>query len=148
VTNPIAVKVYNFTPIKLIDYTFRNELVKPLGIDEPGSVVSEFDYAGWFFCEEIGFFVDSRYMEFVKEIRAELADPPFKGCSHGRRATRNRGCTGPLCAFALRLSQQNQRARRVMESGGIRTYARDEAYIHKDQIASAFVGLGIGLKFR
>jgi hypothetical protein len=33
---------------------------------------------------------------------AELANKQFVGKIHGRRSTRNAGCTGPLCKKALR----------------------------------------------
>ncbi len=144
----MAVKTYDLTPTQKVEHFYKDYLIKPRTFDEPGSVVSEYDYTNFFFCEEIGFFVDSRYVWLVKEIKLELDDPNYEGCSHGRRATRNRGCVGPLCRYSLRLWRRNQLARTALEQRGThRAYTQKPEMEDEDQICSVFTGLGIGFKF-
>lgn len=57
---------------------------------------------GWTYIPIIGQYIPDEHIRVVVEVMAELSDPSFATRTHGKRSTRNAGCTGPLCKKALR----------------------------------------------
>lgn len=72
---------------------------------------------GYFFVEELGVFAHDMFALLVKEIREELADPTFQKYRHGRCATNNRGCSGPMCRWARRVWRDSNAATRAKLEG-------------------------------
>lgn len=137
----------NLTPRQLFlvdrirDFTF-NLVRKPRDVFHEATVVSLFPHSGFFLCEEINMFVDLQYAVYVKEILEELSDPSHEGYRHGHRGTRNRGCRGPLCAYALRAWQADRaRINAIQEGRKLKEYKRSERAEAEDQIACVFVAL-------
>lgn len=64
--------------------------------------LSEEPVNGWVFVPDLGYYIPRYHLPVVELVKSELADPGYSGRTHGRRATRNAGCTGPLCKKALR----------------------------------------------
>lgn len=65
-------------------------------------MLSESHRDGWVFVPDVGYFIPRDHVEVVEQVKAEIANPEYSGRTHGKPATRNAGCTGPLCKKALR----------------------------------------------
>jgi hypothetical protein len=90
---------------------------------------------------EINRYVDSEHEYLIKEIRNELHDTRFIGRLHGKRVTRNRGCSGPMCKKALRDAMRHQRIRSAREQG-IEFCTRSRPYYDQvDHIIDHFMTL-------
>lgn len=72
---------------------------------------------GYTYVDEIGVFVHNMHAVTVQEIRAELADPTYQQYRHGRCATNNRGCSGPMCRWARRNWRRENRAELARRRG-------------------------------
>ena len=66
----------------------------------------------------------------LADVKTELEDPKYANRKHGSRATKAKGCSGPLCRRAERLRSRNRNASRAADAGrdyspGSRLYDRD-----------------------
>lgn len=68
----------------------------------------------------------------MADVREELESAAFLGSTHGRRATYNRGCHGPLCKMRHREHGREQNKRKAFRQG--RQY---QASIHRDDSRKA-----------
>ncbi len=62
-------------------------------------------------------YIDPAHEYLIKEIMNEIRDTRFIGRTHGKRATRNYGCTGPMCKKVLRDTKRARSAMQARESG-------------------------------
>lgn len=97
---------------------------------------------GYRWISEIGYFVDSPHVRTIQQILVELSDPIYKVTDHGKRGTRNRGCRGPLCMYALRAYNRSLRRTHAVRDNRTLRYRRLEyKYEAADQIALMFIAL-------
>lgn len=77
-------------------------------------------------------------------VVAELSDPDYCNAEHGKRSTRNLGCTGPLCMKALRdWARDRARTKAAMAKTRTKHSSRSQDYIeadmHLDKIHKAYL---------
>jgi hypothetical protein len=65
-------------------------------------LLSDSPKPGWCYLPSLDLYIPDEHRRIVIEVMSELADQRFAGKVHGKRSTRNTGCTGPLCKKALR----------------------------------------------
>lgn len=111
-------------------------------LNKPRPVLSNRPNDGYRWIAEIGFFVDSAHTRIIQEILAELVDAKYKVVDHGKLYTRNRGCRGPLCRYALR--SYNRSLRRIhaeQDRRLFRTRKIDTEFVAADQLALMFIAV-------
>lgn len=89
---------------------------------------------------EIQSYVPDDQMYIVKEIRNEILDTRFTGRTHGKRATRNKGCNGPMCRKVLR-DTIRARVRTLAHAEGREVSERTRSYQDIDPLIDKFMKL-------
>jgi hypothetical protein len=79
---------------------------------------------------------------YARLVIEEIFDEAFESSQHGKRSTRNKGCTGPLCMKALRDSARARARMQALLYGGptkhssrSRDYIKADAELHRIQTA-------------
>ncbi len=79
--------------------------------------------------------IPKEHSTLVLEIMNEINDTEYLDYVHGKRHTRNKGCTGPLCQKVLRDWRRTYRHRLNEETGRTtRPHARSGRYVEMDRI--------------
>lgn len=88
-------------------------------------------------------YIDPSYEHLVKEIMNEIRDTRFIGRTHGKRATRNHGCAGPMCKKVGRDTKRARSAKLAkLEGKDYKLYPRCR-YDELDPIIEHFMKLPV-----